>query len=66
MPLSFVRGSADRPRGHAILSFTVDDRVVATYVVVPPIAINLAKYLPPMFAGQVNLAETPEIAAVPL
>jgi hypothetical protein len=51
----FERGDPDRPRGHALLFFrTTDDQVLATYVVVLPIAINPAKYIPPAFAGQLG------------
>ncbi|CAA9303811.1 MAG: hypothetical protein AVDCRST_MAG77-5902 [uncultured Chloroflexi bacterium] len=53
MALRFESGDPDRPRGHALLYFrTTDDQVLATYVVVLPIAINPAKYIPPAFAGQ--------------
>jgi hypothetical protein len=57
MQLTFERGSAERPRGHALVYFQSSgdpDAVLATYVVVPPISMDLAKYVPPMFASQMS------------
>lgn len=57
MQLSFERGDPNRPRGHALVYFhstSEPDAVLATYVVVPPIAMDLAKYVPPMFASQIG------------
>ena len=53
MELTFERGDASRPAGHALLYFTtgMPERVLATYLVVPPVELNLAKYMPPMFAA---------------
>lgn len=53
MDLTFERGDPSRPSGHALLYFTTGtpERVLATYLVIPPIALNLAKYMPPMFAA---------------
>jgi hypothetical protein len=53
MELTFERGDASRPAGHTLLYFTTGtpERVLATYLVVPPIELNLAKYMPPMFAA---------------
>ncbi len=58
MDLTFERGDAARPAGHALVFFTTGspERCLATYLVVPPIAFNLAKYLPPMFAGSLSAA----------
>ena len=55
MAARFEMGDPDRPRGHALLYFrtTGPDQVLATYVVVLPIAINPAKYIPPAFAARV-------------
>jgi hypothetical protein len=67
MNLRFRRGSADRPRGHALAYFeTSDGRVYATYLVIPPIQIDLAKYMPPMFAGQIPIQSASELMAMPL
>jgi hypothetical protein len=65
--LRFQRGAADRPRGHALAYFdTPDGRIYATYLVIPPIQIDLAKYMPPMFAGQIPLPTAAEVSAMPL
>ncbi len=69
MDLQFERGDSTRPRGHAIIYFEVGERpgtYVATYVVVPPVSIELTKYLPPMFAGRSEFAMTSEVSAIPL
>ena len=57
MDLTFERGDPSRPCGHALLYFTTGspERVLATYLVIPPIALNLAKYMPPMFAANLPL-----------
>ena len=68
MDLNFERGRADAPGGHALVYFTdpTSGAVLATYVVVLPIALNLAKYVPPMLAAQLPLGELQGIGAVPL
>lgn len=61
MDLNFERGDPDRPRGHAIMYFrdpSNPDEVAATYVIVLPVNVDIAKYVPPFLAGQVpNLGE---------
>jgi hypothetical protein len=55
MLLSFDRGDASRPRGHALLyfkSWSDASALFATYLIVPPIAVEISKYIPPMFAAQ--------------
>ncbi|GIW06259.1 MAG: hypothetical protein KatS3mg060_1064 [Dehalococcoidia bacterium] len=57
MSLHFRRGSPDRPRGHAIVYFELAEQpgtIVATYLVLSPIAFDIGKYLPPMFAGGID------------
>lgn len=69
MDLSFVRGNRDRPRGHAILFFRPSNATeswLATYVVVPPVAIDFGRFLPPIFAGKVDLAGFGQQSAIPL
>jgi hypothetical protein len=69
MTLDFQRGDPDNPTGHAILYY-IDSQdgqtVFATYLVVPPIKIELAKYMPPMFASNVSLSDVDSVSAVPL
>ncbi len=55
MMLTFDRGDAHRPKGHALLyfrSWSDPAAVYATYLIVPPIAVEITKYIPPMFAAQ--------------
>jgi hypothetical protein len=55
MRVSFERGDPASPRGHALVFFReVLDRstIRACYVVVAPIEMDFAKYVPPMFAAQ--------------
>lgn len=51
--LNYERGNPDRPKGHAFLYFTNagGSAAVATYLVVPPITIDVAKYVPPLLAS---------------
>src|SRR5512140_1716965 len=66
--LAFQRGSADRPRGHALLFIrdSGSDRIAASYLIVLPIAIDMAKYLPPMLAAQMPQADSGPPAATPI
>ena len=68
MDLTFERGDPSRPCGHALLYFTTGspERVLATYLVIPPIALNLAKYMPPMFAANLPLDSSDAPRPVPL
>jgi hypothetical protein len=55
MAMSFVRGDAGRPRGHALIAFRRSpgsDDAYVTYAVVLPIVVDPMKYLPPAFATQ--------------
>ena len=57
MRATFERGDPSAPRGHALVFFreTLDpDRVRASYLVFAPIEMDLAKYVPPMFAAQIS------------
>ena len=69
MTLEFQRGDPDNPAGHAILYYISSEdgeSVFATYLVVPPIKIELAKYMPPMFASNVSLSDVDSVSAIPL
>lgn len=66
MAVRFERGDADRPRGHALLYYrSTDGQILATYVVVLPIAINPAKYIPPAFAQRISEHATVAATALP-
>jgi hypothetical protein len=68
MDLIFERGQAKAPAGHALVFFTnpSDGSVLATYLVVLPIALQLTKYIPPMLAAQLPVADIKNSGAVPL
>jgi hypothetical protein len=55
---SYERGDPLRPVGHALLYFTTSspEEVQATYIVVPPIIIDFAKYVPPLLASSLGSA----------
>ena len=57
MDLQFERGDPQRPRGHAILFFRDSgdpEAVAATYLIVLPVSVDIARYVPPFLAGQVE------------
>jgi hypothetical protein len=73
MALRFELGDSDAPRGHAVLYARVSggaggaERYVATYCIVLPIAFSMAKYLPPMLAGQMGMEAMGEgLSVVPI
>jgi hypothetical protein len=62
-------GDASAPRGHALLLFRSDkgdNGVWVTYLVVPPIVMDFAKYLPPMLASLAPMASMGGSNAVPM
>jgi hypothetical protein len=68
MDLIFERGRSDAPSGHALVYFAnpVDGATLATYLVVLPISLQLTKYIPPMLAAQLPIADVKNVGAVPL
>lgn len=54
--LEYGRGTPDFPVGHAFLYFTGagEAEVLATYIVVPPVAFDFAKYVPPLLASSLG------------
>ncbi|MEE9198239.1 MAG: hypothetical protein V3U26_00420, partial [Dehalococcoidia bacterium] len=68
MALEFEKGDEDNPKGHALVYFRAYDdesKVFATYLIVPPINIELAKYMPPMFASKVSLSDVENVSSIP-
>lgn len=68
MELRFERGSQDRPRGHALLYLRHQGdpgTVLATYVVVLPIPVDISKYIPPMLASSMGAQDVGDVSAVP-
>src|SRR5712675_639480 len=69
MTIRFVRGDSQAPKGHAIFyaRSTTDSRtVLATYCVVPPMPLSLAKYLPSFLASQLSPEDLQEATNVPV
>ncbi len=57
MDLTFERGNAQRPRGHALVYFRVDtepDKLYASYIVVLPVKADFGKYVPPFLASHLG------------
>ena len=57
MDLHFERGAMEAPRGHALVYFRQrydPESVLATYVIALPIKVDVSKYIPPMFANQMQ------------
>jgi len=57
MTLKFEQGDVNRPRGHAVLYFRDRDNpddIAATYIVILPVSVDIARYVPPFLAGQVG------------
>jgi hypothetical protein len=69
MTIHFLRGDPQAPKGHAIFiaHSTTDARtVLATYCVVPPMPLSLAKYLPSFLASQLSPEDLQEATNVPV
>ena len=55
MALTFEIGDESRPKGHALLYFgNPQAGLLATYVVLLPVKMDMSKYLPPMLAAQLG------------
>ena len=63
MDLSFEQGNQDQPRGHAILYYRAGGEILATYVVILPLTVDFAKYIPPVLAAQVKNTGLEEFSA---
>ena len=69
MSIRFLRGDPQAPKGHAIFiarSATDNRTVLATYCVVPPMPLSLAKYLPSFLASQLSPEDLQEATNVPV
>lgn len=58
MTLTYERGDERAPMGHAFLYFGTRgaQQVLATYIVVAPIPLEVAKYVPPILASAIGTA----------
>jgi hypothetical protein len=60
----FERGEPERPKGHALLYFsTPEGDLLATYVVVLPLEVDLTKYMPPFLASQMGGVSTLDLSS---
>lgn len=69
MELTFERGDRSAPKGHGFIYFrssTDQQAVLATYVVVLPLELDLSKYVPPMFAGSLAGMQMQTPSAIPV
>jgi hypothetical protein len=66
MSLQFEKGDPAKPLGHAIIYFTDRDdphSAGATYVVLLPVLVDMAKYVPPFLAGQIEALGDPDLSS---
>lgn len=69
MELRFERGRKDAPKGHAFVYFRSAGEpsgVLATYVIVLPLELDIAKYMPPMFASGMSGMSMQAPSVVPM
>lgn len=65
MDLTFEHGNAQQPKGHALAYFRSSSdysAILATYLIVPPVRLDLTKYIPPMFAEKMPEAEAANLS----
>ncbi len=66
MAFTFERGSEDNPRGHALIYFQSSQdagELLATYLVVLPIQVDVSKYVPPFLMNQIGEVGAKELSA---
>ena len=66
MEIRFEQGSPTEPKGHAVVYFkdqTDETRVVATYLVVLPVSVDVAKYMPPFLSAQIGSIRDQDFSA---
>ena len=65
MDLYFERGATEAPKGHALVYFRQrydPESVMATYIIALPIKVDVSKYIPPMFASQMQGMTSQDLA----
>lgn len=65
MTLDFERGNPQMPKGHALVyyqSTEAADQILITYIVVLPISVDVAKYMPPFLAPQMGALTPSELS----
>ena len=69
MDVSFERGDPQKPKGHAIVYFRTHsepDKVYASYIIVLPISVDFAKYVPPFLASSLGSMPLGDLSAFSL
>ncbi|MQF99075.1 MAG: hypothetical protein FI729_06125 [SAR202 cluster bacterium] len=60
----FEKGEETSPKGHALVYFrdrNDTDSIFATYIIALPISVDVSKYIPPMFASQMQGMTTQDL-----
>ena len=63
MAMIFDKGDQSQPKGHALLYYRTGSQILATYIVVLPLTMDFAKYIPPFLASQVKGTGMDEFSA---
>ncbi len=66
MDFTFDIGDPERPKGHALVYFRDNfdsEKLYATYIVVFPVPVNVAKYVPPFLASSLGGASLGEMSS---
>ena len=66
MDITFERGDKTQPKGHALIYFrssSAPDELWVTYLVILPIAVDVAKYVPPFLMNQVGELGAKDLSA---
>ncbi len=65
MALDFRRGNPDTPVGHAIVYFSDSSdpgKTGATYIMILPISVDVAKYVPPFLSGHLEAMGSSDVS----
>lgn len=63
MDLTFDQGNQAQPNGHAILYYRSGGDILAAYMVILPMKVDFARYIPPVLASQVKAQGLEEFSA---
>ena len=69
MDINFERGDPKNPKGHALAYFRdrlEPDKVYAVYIIVLPISVDFAKYVPPFLASHMGSSPFNDLSAFSL
>jgi hypothetical protein len=65
LELYFERGARETPKGHALVYFRQrynSEEILATYFITLPIKVDVSKYIPPLFASQMQGMSSQELS----